>query len=226
MEFTLFSGLKELVLSDWVSLGIAAVLAVALVAFVVRGKRVGAEAPEPLGRVDSTRAVVYGALCVALSFLLSYIKVLTMPQGGSITVASVLPLALYAYWFGPRQGIIAGVAAGILQFIQEPYIVHYLQPILDYALAFGCFGLAGLRVFRRNRDFGLPLGLLAGGIGRCLCSVVSGVVFFAEYAPAGQNVWLYSLGYNLGYAGPDILVALIIATLPPIRRLLERIRPR
>jgi thiamine transporter len=50
--------------------------------------------------------------------------------------------------------------------------------------------------------------LLTGGILRYLIHVISGVLFFAEYA-GGENVWAYSLIYNLSYLGPSLLASLI-----------------
>lgn len=222
MEFSLLEELRELALSQWVLIGVALALVAALWIALVRMHRTRKEQaqPAPVQVKDTTRALVYGALCVALSFLLSYLKLFSMPQGGSITVASMLPLALYAYWFGLKQGLIAGVAVGILQCIQQPYVVHWAQFFLDYVFAFACFGLAGL--FPRS----LPLGLIVGGIGRILCSTLAGVIFFAEYAPAGMNVWAYSVGYNAGSLGPDVIICIVIALLPPMARVFERIRPR
>lgn len=222
MKFELLKAFRELMFREWVLLGLAAALVAVLAVLVVRARRAGEREAKPTAP-GGARALVYGALLVAVSFVLSYLRLLSMPQGGAITVASVLPLALYAYWFGPRNGIIAGLAAGVLQFLQEPVVVHWAQPVLDYLLAFGCFGLAGL--FRRRQRYGLALGLLVGGLGRVLCSTLSGVIFFAEYAPEGMNVWVYSLSYNLGYLGPDLLIATLVAWLSPVHRLFQRVRP-
>lgn len=222
MKFELLESFRELLFREWVLLGIAAALAAVLAVLVVRSRRTREREAAPVAP-GGARALVYGALLVAVSFVLSYLRLLSMPQGGAITLASVLPLALYAYWFGPRNGIVAGLAAGVLQFLQEPVVVHWAQPLLDYILAFGCFGLAGF--FRSRQRHGLALGLLVGGLGRVVCSTLSGVIFFAEYAPQGMNVWVYSLGYNLGYLGPDLLIALLVAWLPPLHRLFQRVRP-
>lgn len=216
MEFTLFSELSELPVVTWVTLTIAAAMIATLIVAILRARKNTTNA-QP--RQDSTRALVYGALCVALSFLLSYLKLFEMPQGGSITVASLLPVALYANWFGTRKGLLAGLALGILQFIQEPIAVHWAQPALDYFLGFACIGLAGM--FPKS----LPLGILVGGIGRILCSTVSGAIFFAEYAPAGMNPWIYSTIYNTMSLGPDALICIVIALLPPVKRAFDRISP-
>ncbi|ADQ05787.1 proton-coupled thiamine transporter YuaJ [Caldicellulosiruptor hydrothermalis 108] len=166
----------------------------------------------------STKALVYGGVVIALSFILSFIKLYRMPQGGSITPASMLPLFAYAYMFGPFAGIVAGMAYGILQLIQDPYVVHWAQLLLDYPLAFGALGFAGF--FRKN----LPLGILAGGFGRFVFHFISGVVFFASYAPKGTSPVVYSAIYNATYLGPDLAVCLIIAFIPGLRSAIDRLK--
>uniref|UniRef100_A0A7C5V2I6 Energy-coupled thiamine transporter ThiT n=1 Tax=Caldicellulosiruptor owensensis TaxID=55205 RepID=A0A7C5V2I6_9FIRM len=166
----------------------------------------------------TTKALVYGGVAISLSFILSFIKLYRMPQGGSITPASMLPLFAYAYMFGPFAGIVAGMAYGILQLIQDPYVVHWAQLFLDYPLAFGALGFAGF--FRKN----LPLGILAGGFGRFVFHVISGVVFFASYAPKGTSPLLYSIIYNATYLAPDLAVCLVLAFIPGLRSAIERLK--
>ncbi len=215
MEFSLFSELAELPVVTWITLAAAAAMIATLVAAIVRARK----SPVQMPQKDATRALVYGALCVALSFLLSYIRLFRMPQGGSITLASMLPVALYANRFGTGKGLLAGLALGVLQFVQDPVAVHWAQPGLDYLLAFACIGLAGL--FPQS----LPIGLLVGGIGRIICSTVSGAIFFAQYAPAGMNPWIYSTIYNTISLGPDAIICIVIALLPMVKRAFERIMP-
>ncbi|ADQ03637.1 proton-coupled thiamine transporter YuaJ [Caldicellulosiruptor owensensis OL] len=166
----------------------------------------------------TTKALVYGGVAISLSFILSFIKLYRMPQGGSITPASMLPLFAYAYMFGPFAGIVAGMAYGILQLIQDPYVVHWAQLILDYPLAFGALGFAGF--FRKN----LPLGILAGGFGRFVFHVISGVVFFASYAPKGTSPLLYSIIYNATYLAPDLAVCFVLAFIPGLKNSIDRVK--
>lgn len=171
----------------------------------------------PKEKKFETKKLTMASLCIALSFVLSYIKIFKLPQGGSITLGSLIPLFIFAYKYGARDGIFAGAVYGLLQFIQEPYIVHWAQVLLDYPLAFGALGLAGLS--RRN----MPLGILAGGLGRLFFHVVSGVIFFASYAPEGQNVVIYSLVYNLTYLLPDLVLCIIISFIPQFKNAIDRI---
>ncbi|MCG8501485.1 MAG: energy-coupled thiamine transporter ThiT [Firmicutes bacterium] len=169
-------------------------------------------------QTDSTRVVVYGGLCIALSFVLSYVRLYHWPQGGSVTPASMLPMIFFAVAFGPVAGIVAGIAYGFLQLIQDPYILHWAQVFLDYPLAFGAIGLAGL--YRNN----LPVSALIGGAGRFAMHFISGIIFFGSYAPEGMNVMLYSLMVNGLVIGTDTLICVVVSLLPGFAYAAKRIR--
>ncbi|MGI6776893.1 MAG: energy-coupled thiamine transporter ThiT [Acetivibrionales bacterium] len=163
----------------------------------------------------NTKIIAYGAIAIAASFVLSFVKVIQFPNGGSVTVASMLPLFIFAFIAGPRAGVAAGLCYGMLQFIQEPYLVHWTQFLLDYPIAFAMLGLAGL--FRKN----MYAGAVAGSAGRLLCHFLSGVVFFAEYA-GDQNVFLYSFLYNSSYILPDAVICMGILAISNIREIINR----
>lgn len=150
------------------------------------------------------RLLVEIALVVALAAVLNSLKLWRMPQGGTFSLG-MLPLFVLAIRRGPVVGIAAGALYGIVDFFVDPYPpVHWIQFALDYPLAYAGVGLAGLLSgpvraarLRGSRSWAV---LLAGGIGlgalaRYAVHVVSGIVFFAEYATG--PVLLYSLGYNL-----------------------------
>ena len=94
--------------------------------------------------VDVTREIAYAAITLALSFGLSYIKLFSLPKGGSVTLFSLLPIMIYSFAFGIRKGVLLGFIYGILQFIQEPWFYHPIQFMLDYPLAFSAIGLTGI----------------------------------------------------------------------------------
>lgn len=165
----------------------------------------------------TTKMLVYGSLCLALSFVLSYIKIFSWPQGGSITPGSMLPIMIFASMFGVLPGIIVGVAYGLLQLIQDPFVIHWAQLFLDYPLAFGAIGLAGL--FRNN----LILSSLIGGFSRFVFSFISGFVFFASYAPDGINPLIYSLAVNGLIIGTETLICAAISAVPQIKSATKRI---
>lgn len=167
-----------------------------------------------------TKMLVYGALSIAISFVLSYIRFYHWPQGGSITPASMLPLFIFAYYYGPGPGVIVGMAYGFLQLIQDPFIVQWVQVLLDYPLAFGALGLAGF--FRKN----LSLGILVGGFGRFFSHFLSGVFFFASYAPKGMSPIVYSLLVNGSIIGVEVAICFAVSLIPQVRNAIEEIKKK
>ena len=162
----------------------------------------------------NAKAVAYAGVCVSMSFALSYIKLWDMPSGGALTLASLLPLALYSYAFGIKKGLFAGFCYILLQAIQDPWIIHPAQFLLDYPIAFTTVGLAG--IFRnvdciKNPQVKLGLGCAVVGTFRYTAHVLSGIFAFEAYA-AGQNPVLFSLGYNL-YVLLDIALVIAVAVI-------------
>lgn len=166
----------------------------------------------------TARMLANASLCIALSFILSYVRLYKLPQGGSITLASMLPLFLFAYAYGVAPGMLAGMAYGFLQFIQDAYFVHPIELLLDYPLAFAMLGLCGLAP-RFSERYGMIPGIVLGAFGRFLCAMISGVVFFGAYAPEGQHVLVYSAVYNGFYLIPEAVICIALAMIPQIRRL-------
>ena len=170
----------------------------------------------------TTRMLANAALCIALAFVLSYIRLYKLPQGGSITLASMLPIFLFAYAYGVAPGMLVGAAFGILQFIQDAYLVHPIELLLDYPLAFALLGLAGL-ANRFSDKWGLIPGIILGTFGRFVCAFLSGVIFFGMYAPEGQSVLVYSAVYNGFYLIPEAIICIVLAMVPQIRRLAKQL---
>ena len=162
---------------------------------------------------NTTKKLVYSALGIALALVTSYIKLWEMPMGGSVTLLSMLFVCLIGYWFGLKYGLITGVAFGLLQFIIDPYMLSIPQVILDYPFAFGALGLSGLFC---NKKFGLQIGYIIGVFGRFVCSTLSGVIFFVDYAPEGMNPWVYSIAYQGSYLGVELVLTLIIISIPTV----------
>ncbi len=172
----------------------------------------------------TTKMLATGAVLIAMSFLLSFLKLFSMPAGGSVTAASMLPLMLFGWLYGVVPGIVAGAAYGMLQFIQGPSVVHWVQLLFDYPLAFAALGLAG--AFRKTgRAWALPAGVALACFARFVCHLFTGMVFFAEYAPASDfvSVFVYSAVYNGQYMGIEALISATIAAMPPVQGMLKRI---
>lgn len=221
MEFNLFSKLASLEgIELYMLLGALVVLAVLVWAIVSYTKRARAQAALPeAGKPSRTQTLVYGALSITLAFVLSYFKLFSLPFGGTVTLLSMLPIFAYAAYFGPVYGFTAAFAFSLLEVVQGAYIVHPVQFILDYFVAFTCLGLASF--FPKN----LPLGAAIGGLGRLIASTISGAVFFGSYAAdyGFTNVWAYSLVYNFFSIGVDTILCVVVASLPPVQRLFKRV---
>lgn len=172
---------------------------------------------------NTTKKLVYSALGIALALVTSYIKLWEMPMGGSVTLLSMLFVCLIGYWFGLKYGLITGIAFGLLQFIIDPYMLSIPQVILDYPFAFGALGLSGLFC---NKKFGLQIGYVIGVVGRFVCSTLSGVIFFADYAPEGMNPWVYSIAYQGSYLGVEMVLTLIIISIPPVAKALSLVKSK
>ena len=93
---------------------------------------------------NSVKVLVFSAVAIALGTALSMVSIVKMPQGGSLTLFSMFVVSMIGYFFGPVQGILCGIAYGMLQLAIGPYVVHPAQLLLDYPIAFGMLGLSGL----------------------------------------------------------------------------------
>ena len=171
---------------------------------------------------NAVRTLTYGAVAVALSFVLSFIKIPIGAIGtGSITLASSLPLVFYAYFFGLPAGAVAGVIYGALQFLQNPYFLTPIQFILDYVLAFGSPMVAGLIGKLTQKDkVGLPVAVCVVGIVRLLMHTLAGMIFYMEWkvdelpifgSTAAMGPLVYSLLYNLSYMMFEIVIAVAVS---------------
>lgn len=163
----------------------------------------------------TTQMMVYIALMLSLTIILQQLQIFHFPQGGNLTLGSMLPIMLISWRFGPSVGAMTGFLYGFMNLLQDPFILHPVQVLFDYPLPFMAIGLAGL--IRHN----FYLGILLGFAGRFLCHFISGLVFFASYAPEGMSPVLYSLTVNGSLMGAECLLCLLLAKLLPLRQLLE-----
>lgn len=159
----------------------------------------------------STRALVEAGIMIALAQVLSYVRIFEFPFGGSVTAGSMVPILFFAIRWGVGPGIFAGAVYGLLQFLLGPkYSMHILSILLDYVLAFGLLGLAGL--FKKTTK-GIFLGVFAGILGRFVSTVLSGVIIWASYAPENMNPWIYSIGYNGAYLLAELVISFVFVML-------------
>lgn len=152
----------------------------------------------------TSRQIAEIGLALALSTILSEIKISGFwAQGGSVTAASLVPIMIIAFRYGGKVGLTVGIIHGLIQLIIGPYVVHPIQLLLDYPIAFGMIGLCG---FFKNKILGIIIGLL----GRFLMHFISGIIYFSQYAPEGWNTAYYSFIYNISYIAPEIIISIIV----------------
>ncbi len=149
--------------------------------------------------------ILFIALANAL-YLISkfYLPFLRLPQGGRITIGSMVPLLWFALRRGLRWGVEAGLVYGLVHMIVSGDIYYPTQIILDYPLAFGALGIAG--AFRKHPVIGVGGGI----VGRFVCHFISGVIFFGQYAWEGWNVIAYSAAYNATYLVPEFIISVVV----------------
>ena len=169
----------------------------------------------------TAKQLVFCAMSIALGTIFSNLKLFEFPFGGSITLLSMLVICLPGYFFGLGAGLMTGVAYGILQLIIDPYVLYPMQLVVDYILAFGALGLSGLFT---NAKYGLIKGYLAGVVGRYIFAVISGWIFFGEYAWEGWAPLPYSLAYNGCYIFAEAAITIIILAIPAVRHAMARIK--
>lgn len=161
------------------------------------------------------------AMMIALATLLGMAKLLEMPYGGSVTMASMLPLVIIAYRHGTGWGLLTGFAFGVVQFALGTKNIGYLPVkdfasvatliIADYLVAFAVLGLGG--IFRKpckRQATALILGSVLVAILRYLCHVISGWTVWAQFDMTMAGL-LYSLSYNATYMLPEMLILVVAA---------------
>jgi thiamine transporter len=165
----------------------------------------------------TTRMITLIGISMAAATVLQFITILKLPQGGSVTAGSMIPIILIALFYGPEVGILTGFLFGIINFIVSPFAMHPVQVLFDYPLPFMAVGIVGY--FRSFNTKGIIIGVTVAMFARFACHFISGVVFFGSYAPEGTSVYLYSLLYNGSYMGLETIISCVIIALLPIKRL-------
>ena len=171
----------------------------------------------------SAKKICFCAVALALGFVLSYIKIFTMPWGGSVTLCSMLVISMIGYWYGTKMGIGASVIYGILQLIQDGggYILSPVQVAFDYIFAFGALGLTGLF---QNKKNGFRNGYVLAILLRAFMNTVGGYVFWMEYVPENfpkNLIMLYPIIYNYSFVLVEGIISLIMIKIPATQSALK-----
>ena len=173
----------------------------------------------------SARQLTFSAAAIALGFAFSYIRIIPMPWGGSVTLCSMLFVTLIGFWYGPKAGLAAGFAYGFLQFAQDggSYILSPLQACLDYIFAFAALGLSGLFC---NKKCGLIKGYLFAIAVRGLFHPLGGYLYWMDYMPESfpkSLAAIYPIAYNYSYIFAEGLITVVILMLPPVKKAMARV---
>ena len=173
----------------------------------------------------STLILVESAVMIALASVLSLVKFVDMPYGGSVTLASMLPMVIIAYRHGVGVGFGAGFVYAVIQQLLGLNTLSYVTGwqsivaviMLDYILAFVSVGLGGIfrKVYTSNTSksqaTGLALGMLIVCVVRYVMHVISGATVWAGLSIPSEAALIYSLGYNATYMIPEAIVNTAVA---------------
>ena len=169
-------------------------------------------------RNEKMRALSESALMIALATALSFIKIIDMPYGGAVTVASLLPIAIISYRHGVKNGLFAAVVYGGIQQILGLSMLSWATSwkavvaivLLDYIVAFAASGFAG--IFRKpvkNQTAAMTLGCFAISLLRYFCHVISGATVWAGLSIPTGAALAFSFAYNATYMLPETIILLV-----------------
>ncbi|HHX80957.1 MAG TPA: hypothetical protein GX692_07835 [Acholeplasmataceae bacterium] len=172
--------------------------------------------------IKITETAILAALAVVFQLISTFVPILKMPQGGSVSL-SMLPIVVLALRRGPKYGVIGGLILGTLNLLvdiavgQGSFVLHWGSLFLDYFVPCGILGIAG--IFKKHREnlIFLTLAIALAGFLKYLSHSFSGILFFAEYArqlgyETPGAIFFYSfIVYNLPYNGFSTLISILVA---------------
>lgn len=158
------------------------------------------------------------AVMIALAVVLSFVKLLDLPYGGSITVGSMFPMVVLSYRHGFKAGAVTGLAYSIIQLLcglnNLSYATSFLAGVaivmLDYIVAFSVTSLASFGRKFENQTVGLIFGAVIVGVLRYICHTISGCTVWAGVSIPDSDGLIYSLSYNATYMIPEIIILVAI----------------
>lgn len=175
-----------------------------------------------------TKKLTTTGVLLALGLILSLIKLFDAPYGGSVTLASMLPVILIAVLYGPKWGVLSGLVFAVLTMlltgIPAPpvpdMLSYFLVIILDYILAFGGLGLAGGIYRKIPGKAALPVSAAVVVFLRFICHFLSGILIWRVYAWEGCGAAMYSFLYNGSYMLFEFLITVLLSV--PLAPMLTR----
>jgi len=164
--------------------------------------------------------LVVSAMLIAIATVLSLLKIVDLPYGGSVTLASMFPLVLIAYRYGTAWGLLSSLVYGAIQLALGADNLSYVSGALsvimvvlfDYIIAFGLIGLAGLaRTEKNSQPMALVIGVIMAAVFRYICHVISGATVWAGLSIPTAAALSFSMIYNATYMLPEMLVLIVVA---------------
>lgn len=168
------------------------------------------------------RLIVLISIFASISYILNMIKFIRMPQGGSITLFSMLPVMLLSFIYGKGIGCTLGILVGILKMFDGIVFLNPLQFFLDYIFSNMILGFAC--IFGMKNKFTMFFGCIISGFFSVMFNVFSGVLFFRDFLPRGVNIWLYSFIYNFSTLGVEILLTSVFILFVPVERIKKALK--
>ena len=212
--FNAEDGFYTLTTAGIIAFIVLAVILLVLAAFISSG------VSKEKKKLFSTKQLVFSAVMLALGFATSYVQLIKMPWGGSVTLFSMLFITLIGYWYGHKIGLTCAFAYGIMQFLQGggTYILSPMQACLDYFFAFAALGVSGFFYKKKN---GLVIGYIVAILARGLFHTIGGYIYWMDYMPESfpsSLAAIYPICYNYAYILLEGVVTVIILMLPPVKK--------
>ncbi len=162
-------------------------------------------------RNKSIQILVESGIMIALATILNMFQIYAMPNGGSVTPGSMVPIFFLSWRRGAKAGIIAGAIFGLINFMYKPYYLHWAQFFLDYLLAYGILGIVGF--IKQNKNlYKISALVIVASFTRLLVHIVSGVIFWSEGMELSAAI-AFSTSYNISYMIPEAIIAIILMLL-------------
>ena len=169
--------------------------------------------------VKLSQKLTESALMLALATILSFVKIIELPFGGSITLASMLPMVILAYRYGFLWGLFSGAVFSLIQLLFGLNNLSYATSavaavaiiLLDYVLAFSCTAVGGLFRKMKSQSAAITLAAFVTCLIRFICHTLSGCTVWAGESVPTADAFLYSLIYNAAYMNPETVITTVFA---------------
>ena len=183
--------------------------------------------------MNTTKKLTFSALMTALATVLMLIsKMIPAPwlQGGSVTLASMVPIIIVGIIYGTKWGLCASLSFALIQMMfgfypppTQTFLYFLLVVLLDYVFAFGVLGLSGAIYNAMGKKiFAISVSAFIVTLLRYICHILSGILIWGVYAEEGQSILAYSLIYNGTYMIPEIIISTVVTTLIFKMKLLKK----